>query len=372
MNDGKSLTTTAAFTITTPSTTAKLDANRKAQVAFTVTNASIQPLKGRARVVPMDGAKPEWFVIDGDAERAFASSGTQQYRVQITVPATTPAGKYKFQLKVVGVTNPDEQYGESEQVAFEVPQPVKASTPLPMWIWIVAAVVALLILAGIGLGLYLANRKPTASFNTTSVDFGNQLVGTPSPGKNVITVKSTGPVDLRVKSVSIAGANAGEFVKTDSCSGKSVASGQSCSVAIVFTPAATGPRSGSLVFTLDTQSGSQSIALKGQGVQPLVSLVPPQLTFLEHFFGGSPPPPQAVTLTNTGTGNLIVTGVSVDNGVFRVQSGCTNQPIAPGKGCVLTVSYFYPGAGSFIAHLVITDNAKPGTQTVVLVGNTVY
>src|SRR5712691_11036371 len=134
MIEGTGLTTTAAFAITTPSTTAKLDANRKAQVAFTVTNTSIQPLKGRARVVPMDGAKPEWFAIDGDAERAFASSGTQQYTVQVTVPATAPAGKYKFQLKVVGVANPDEQYGESDQVAFEVPQPVKKAAPLPMWI----------------------------------------------------------------------------------------------------------------------------------------------------------------------------------------------------------------------------------------------
>src|ERR1700682_3155240 len=108
MIEGKGLPTTAAFTIDTPSTTAKLDANRKAQVAFTVTNASIQPLKGRARVVSMDTARPEWFAIDGDTERAFASSGTQHYTVQVNVPATAPAGKYKFQLKVVGVANPDE------------------------------------------------------------------------------------------------------------------------------------------------------------------------------------------------------------------------------------------------------------------------
>jgi len=38
----KSSGTTAAFTITSPSATATLDANRKAQVAFTVTNAIIQ------------------------------------------------------------------------------------------------------------------------------------------------------------------------------------------------------------------------------------------------------------------------------------------------------------------------------------------
>jgi hypothetical protein len=373
MNDGKSLTTTAAFTITTPSTTAKLDANRKAQVAFTVTNASIQPMRGRARVVPMDGAKPEWLTIDGDAERAFASSGTQQYTVQVTVPPTAPAGKYKFQLKVVGVANPDEQYGESEQVAFEVPQPVKPSTPLPMWIWIVAAVVALLILAGIGLGVYLANRKPTASFNTASVDFGNQLVGTSSPGKNVVTVKSTGPVDLHVKSVSIAGANASEFVKTDSCSGKTVTSGSSCSVSIVFTPAATGPRTGSLVFTMDTESGSKSIALKGQGVQPVVSLNPTQLSLIAHYAGGQQGS-QTVMLTNTGTGDLTVTGVRADNRAFTIlQQGCTPHPIAPGSVCSITVGYFYPTIGySINGILVITDNAKPGSQTVPLHGTTVY
>src|ERR1700716_2705874 len=125
MIEGKGLTATAAVTITTPSTTTKLDANRTAQVAFTVTNASIQPLKGRARVVPIDVAKPEWFAIDGEAVRAFASRGTQQYTVRVNVPPTAAAGKYTFQLKVVGVANPDEQYGESQQVAFEVPQPVK-------------------------------------------------------------------------------------------------------------------------------------------------------------------------------------------------------------------------------------------------------
>jgi hypothetical protein len=373
MNDGKSLATTAAFTITTPSTTAKLDANRKTQVAFTVTNASIQPLRGRARVVPMDGAKPEWFTLDGDAERAFASSGTQQYTVQINVPATAPAGKYKFQLKVVGVTNPDEQYGESQQVAFEVPQPIKKAAPLPMWIWIVAAVVALLIVGGIALGLYLANRKPTASFNTAGVDFGNQLVGTPSPGKNVVTINSTGPVDLHVKSVNVTGANAGDFVKSDSCSGKTVVSGKSCSVAIVFTPSATGPRSGSLVFTMDTEPGSKSIPLKGQGVEALVSLNPTQLKFVGHVVYGQAPP-QTVTLTNTGTGDLTITGVRADPVFFTTrQDGCIGHPIAPGSTCSITVGYNFPAPNASIAGiLVISDNARPGSQTVALQGTTFY
>jgi hypothetical protein len=364
----------ATFSITTPSTTAKLDANRKAQAAFTVTNASIQPLRGRARVVPMDGAKPEWFTLDGDAERAFAANGTQQYTVQVSVPPTAPAGTYKFQLRVVGVANPDEQYGESQLVAFEVPQPVKKSTPLPMWIWIVAAIIALLILGGIALGLYLANRKAAATFDPASVNFANQALGVVSASKTV-RITSSGPVDLHIKSVSITGEQYKEEFQraTDSCSGKTIAAGKSCTVDIVFKPGATGPRSASLLFIMDTEPGSKSIALKGQGVQPVASLSASQLTFTEHFsiFSTSAPPPQSVILTNTGTGDLTVTAVRIDGGPFTVQQTCTTKPIAPGLTCSVDVTYYYPGSGSFTNGLTITDNANPASQTVILKGSTV-
>jgi hypothetical protein len=353
-------TRTATFSITTPSTTAKLDANRKAQAAFTVANASIQPLSGRARVVAIDGAKPEWFTIDGNVERAFASSGIQQYVVQVNVPATAPAGKYKFQLKVVGVANPDEQYGESQQVAFEVPEAVKKSTPLPMWIWIVAAVVALLILGGIALGFYLANRKPTASFDTASVDFGNQAVGSLGglSASKTVTVKSTGPVDLHVKSVSISGGNAGEFHKADSCSGKTVASGKTCTIVLAFLPAATGPRSGSLVFTLDTQSGSQSIPLKGQGAQPQLSLtpIPPNPLIVQSAYSGT------VTVKNTGTIDLHVTKVQAVPPWFSiVNDGCSGRAVPPQQSCLITVSS-QPGLPLRGSLVIVSDGGQQVIQ----------
>jgi len=354
MNDGKSLATAAAFTITTPSTTAKLDANRKAQVAFTVTNASIQPLKGRARVVPMDGAKPEWLTIDGDAERAFAASGTQQYTVQITVPATAPAGKYKFQLKVVGVANPDEQYGESEQVAFEVPQPVKPSAPLPMWIWIVAAVLALLILGGIALGFYLANRKPAASFNTASVDFGNQTLGVVSASKTV-RITSSGGVDLHIKSVAIAGEQFKEEFQraSDTCSGKTIASGKSCTVDVVFKPGATGPRSASLVFTMDTEPGSKSIVLNGQGVQPVASLsasVSPSSSC-----GTTTTFTFTATIPGNGTGGMVTYHWLRSDGAT---SGSVSVTLAPGATSATVKTTWTLGStvprGTYWEQLVIT------------------
>jgi len=250
MSDGTSLVTTAAFTITTPSTTAKLDANRKASVAFTVTNASIQPLKGRARVVVLDGAKPEWLAVDGDAERAFASSGTQQYAVQINVPATAPAGKYKFQLKVVGVANPDEQYGESDQVAFEVPQPVKPSVPLPMWIWIVAALVALLVLGGGGFALYKALNpdKAMGTFSPANLSFDKQDIGTTSKAKT-ITLTNSGSADLRLQAAALSGAGIKDFqLSNDQCSKHTIKAKASCGIDVAFAPLTVGSPTAKLTF----------------------------------------------------------------------------------------------------------------------------
>ena len=143
----------STFTITCAATTARLDASRKAQVTFTATNTLNQPLNGRARVDAADGAKPDWFSIVGDAERPFAAGGTQQYTVQIKVPETAPAGRYTFRLKMVGVPNPDELFGDGPPVGFEVPKPAQRATPIP-WLWIAIAAVALVVLVGGGFAAF--------------------------------------------------------------------------------------------------------------------------------------------------------------------------------------------------------------------------
>ena len=112
--------------------------------------------------------------------------------------------------------------------------------------------------------------------------------------------------------------------------------------------------------------------LKGQGVEALVSLNPTQLKFVEHF--GSQAPPQTVTLTNTGTGDLTVTGVRADPTFFTIrQEGCTGHAITPGSTCSITVGYYFPATNTSIAGaLMITDNARPGSQSVGLQGTTLF
>lgn len=270
MSDGRTgVTTPPAFTVTSAGTTAKLDANRKAQVAFTATNTISQPLKGRARVVPVDGAKAEWLTIDGDAERPFAAGGTQQYTVQINVPAAAPAGKYTFRLKMVGVANPDELFGEGPVIAFEVPKPAPPPRPIP-WLWIVIAVIALLVLLGGGFAVYklVSGGKATGSLDKAGLTFGDQEFMTASAAQTV-TVTATGSADLPLGAASVSGQPTGEFkVTQDKCSNATLKPKGTCTIQVVFAPSSPGARAAVLTIA-NTANQQMAVALSGTGIKTL-------------------------------------------------------------------------------------------------------
>jgi hypothetical protein len=80
-----------------------------------------------------------------------------------------------------------------------------------------------------------------------------------------------------------------------------------------------------------------------------------------------------VTLTNTGTSNLVISGVSLtlgsktDGDDFFFFSYC-KSPLGPGQSCVIFVSYFADGLGTKTATLNIRDNASDSPQRVSLTG----
>lgn len=371
MMDGKSrVATQPAFTITSAATSARLDANRKAQVSFTVTNTISQPLKGRVRVVPDDPTRAAWFGIDGEPERPFAANGTQQYTVKVAVPPAAPAGKYTFRLKVVGVANPDELFGEGAPIGFEVPKAEKKKDGLPAWIWIVAAVVSVLILAGIGVGWYLASRHAVVSFDASNLAFKDQLVG--KPATQTITIKNSGSVDLHVKSVTTGGSDAADFTTTaDGCTSKAVAPGKTCTVGIVFTPQGMGARTANLIVTSDAQASPQSLSLKGQGVQPIATLSTGQLVFVGTFkvidtrtrlFQYTQAPSQSVVVTNTGTAALTISNFQV-SGLYAIASQtCTAQALNPLQSCTIAVVSTVP-SGTYGASDIKTNNPFPTKLT---------
>lgn len=151
-----------SFGITAVSSTLQLDGSGRGQVALTVSNALGRPLRARAQVQPVGETRREWLSIQGNPERSFTPDDTHHFTVQAVVPPGTPPGRYAFQLLVVNIENPDEEFALGPTVAIEVPAP--ASRPrqrLSRWP-LVLAMAGLVLLLGVGLVLGLRGGEEPA------------------------------------------------------------------------------------------------------------------------------------------------------------------------------------------------------------------
>lgn len=111
----------------------------------------------------------------------------------------------------------------------------------------------------------VASVSPT-SFCPPSTPFPATTVG--SSTANLLTVSNTAPAangqNLIVSSITVTGANAGDFSVTPTT--LSVPAGQSAPVTITFTPSAPGTRTATAtLFTNDTTHSSISVCLQGTG-----------------------------------------------------------------------------------------------------------
>jgi hypothetical protein len=119
------------FTLTTPSVSVTLAANRIGEVPFTVTNVSNRKLRARARITPAPGAPADWFSVEGDSEQDFDAGAARQFVVRVDPPLGAPAGNYAFRLDAVGIEHPDDDYSEGPSCQITVPgsKPPKLTTP---------------------------------------------------------------------------------------------------------------------------------------------------------------------------------------------------------------------------------------------------
>jgi hypothetical protein len=107
---------------------------------------------------------------------------------------------------------------------------------------------------------------PVIAVSPNTVAFGSEAVGKTSKPL-VITIGNPSGTPIGITSVKVVGADPGDFAETNTCpiSPSKLAPGATCSIAVTFTPAATGKRSGKIEVT-DTVPGSpQSITLTGSG-----------------------------------------------------------------------------------------------------------
>ncbi len=211
--------------------------------------------------------------------------------------------------------------------------------------------------------------EPLANLSPTSLSFAGQVLGTTSAPATV-TLSDPRSVALSITSISITGTNPGDFTQTNTCGG-SVAAEANCAIYITFAPLALGTRTASLTITDDAANSPQTVSLSGIGTAPLVSLSALGLSFASQPMSTTSPA-QAETVTNTGTGNLTISTVTISGtnaGDFaKGADTCTGATVTPNSACAVSVTFAPSATGSRSASLNFTDNASGSPQTVNLTG----
>jgi Abnormal spindle-like microcephaly-assoc'd, ASPM-SPD-2-Hydin len=195
------------------------------------------------------------------------------------------------------------------------------------------------------IGTAIAISTPVVTLAPVSLDFGNQSAGVASPTL-AVTLDNTGNSALSISSIAISGANAADFAETSNCTG-SVAAGASCSISVVFTPAATGSRSGQIVITDNASGSPHQIALSGSGTSANTP----------NFAVSAAPPSATVTSGQSTAFTLSVAG----SGGFSqpVQFACAGLPA--GTSCSFSPTAVTPGANSAASTtLTVTTSPRSG------------
>jgi len=208
---------------------------------------------------------------------------------------------------------------------------------------------------------------PVAGLSVTSLTFGDQVVGTASATQN-IRVTNTGFSNLVVSGATLTG-NTTEFLLTNGCT--TVTPGSFCDISVRFAPTTAGAKTANVVIAHNGAGSSSSVTVSGTGLAsaPVVGLSSTTLSFGNQTIGTTSAA-QAITVTNSGTQNLIVSGASLtglDAAQFTLTNGCTT--VVPGGACTISVRFRPITTGLKTVSVDIVHNAA-GSPTRVAVSGT--
>ena len=181
----------------------------------------------------------------------------------------------------------------------------------------------------------LAGFGSSVVFSPSTLDFGPHTVST-TAGPLSSTLNNTQNVALSISSITVTPS---DYAFTSDC-GTSVAAGGTCQVHVTFTPAASGPRNGSLRVNDSASDTPTTLVLTGSGTAPAtvsVSIGPASVTLNTSHT-------QQFTASVTGTSNTAVTwtvdGIAGGNATVGVISttGLYTAPAAAGNHTVTATS----------------------------------
>ncbi|MEX8502478.1 MAG: choice-of-anchor D domain-containing protein [Leptothrix ochracea] len=210
-----------------------------------------------------------------------------------------------------------------------------------------------------------STTAPAVTLSSTAAQaFGSVTTGTTSTAHS-ITLTNSGTAALSITSISTTNA---AFAVSHTC-GTSVAAGLGCTLNITYAPQVVGAASGNL--SIVTNAGTNTVALSGTGVAPVVTAPTVSLSTASQAFGsvttGTTSAAQTITLTNTGTAALNITSIGTSHAAFTVSHTCGTSLAATGS-CVISIRFAPTVSGAVSGTLSLVTNAGSSPNTVTLSG----
>ena len=198
---------------------------------------------------------------------------------------------------------------------------------------------------------------PTATATTAISVPAKLAVGKSTLGNSVskdLDVKNAGKADLFIDSVSVSGANPGDFAPgASTCPAGGLAPKGKCTIAVEFTPSALGARSATLTLHDNAGTGAQNAAVSGTGLADVV-VSPARIAYGTVKLSAKKS--KTVKVKNAGPVEVAlsesITGSNA--GDFAVRGGTCAAALAAKASCTYIVT-FTPGAtGARTATLSVT------------------
>ncbi len=199
------------------------------------------------------------------------------------------------------------------------------------------------------------------------MSFSAQQPGIPS-APQTLTVTNTGAAPMANIGFQFTGPAAVSYAVSSTTCGATLNAASSCTAQIIFTPAATGVISATLVVSSSTTGATPvSVPLNGSGqVGAGIAVAPTQLSFATVGVGQTSAV-QSVTISN-GSGytiNSLTLGVTAP--FILSQNNCTGS-LAAGASCTAAVQFQPAAAGAITSALTITSPDLAAPASVALSG----
>ena len=208
---------------------------------------------------------------------------------------------------------------------------------------------------------------PAITFVPGSLSFGNVVQG--SSSSLVITVNNSGTAVLNITNIVLGGANPSDYSSSSPTCNSPIAVNSACTVNVTFTPQAPGLRSATLTFTDNAPDSPQTLALSGTGAATGIGIsISPADPSFPTITEGTSGAAQTLTVTNSGTGILHISAVSLagtNPSDFALTNNC-KSPVSAAANCTISLAFSPLGPGQRTANLSITDDAPGSPQTIAL------